>query len=271
MLGRLIKHEFKITGRYIMIVMIILAIVTPLTAAYLRFSSDMLSSDDFSIFQLFSGICMFLYVCAMIAVGAATYILILYRFYKSMVTSEAYLTHTLPVKTSSLITSKLIVAFIWEVASTLLMIASLLVFTRILGLWKFSEINWDNIRMYYNKFIDIGFSTGNLIEIIVLILISMISSLLICFVSFSIGQRMNGHPFLGSVITFIVITVVLQIVSSIFMFAYSLYFNSFDSGVMINVNPAMHVFIMGNILFHLVICIFYYVTTVYMFKKKLNI
>lgn len=271
MLSKLIKHEFKITGRYILLLMAILAIVTPITAGYLRISSDFLSSDNFTIFKFFNGLSIFLYVIAIIGVGVATFILLLYRFYKSMISSEAYLTHTLPVKTSSLITSKLLVAFVWEIACTLLIVISLLVFTKILGAWQFSDLSWANIRHFFNEFIQIGFNAVNLIEIIVFTLVSCISGLLMCFVSFSIGQRMNGHQFLGSVIAYIVITVIMQIISSVIAFFYSLYFIRLDGIEVNNINPHMHVFMLGMIIMQIVISIAYYVVTVYMFKKKLNI
>lgn len=271
MLGKLIKHEFKNTGRYILLIMAILAIVTPITAAYLRFSTDRLTTDKFTIFELFNGLSILLYVCAMIGVAVATFILLLYRFYKSMISAESYLTHTLPVKTSSIITSKLLVAFVWEVASTALMILSILVFTYILGAWKFSDLNADTLNTIFNDFKIAGFNAANVIEAILLTVFSLINSLLLCFVSFAIGQRMNGHQFLGSVLAYIVITIVIQIISSFLAVGFSIWFSSIDNQPEMSVNPYMHVFMIGLLIFQIVTSALYYIVTVYMFKKKLNI
>lgn len=101
MLGKLLKHEFKQSSRIILIILAILVVITPITALYTRFNMNRVPDTDlpfFDIFEALQGIATVLYVCAMIAAAAATVILLMYRFYKSMVTSEGYLTHTLPGK-----------------------------------------------------------------------------------------------------------------------------------------------------------------------------
>ena len=51
-----------------------------------------------------------LYIFGIIAIGIITIVVLVMRFYKNLFTSEGYLMHTLPVKASQHLNSKLIVA-----------------------------------------------------------------------------------------------------------------------------------------------------------------
>ena len=93
MLGKLLKHEFKATGRLLLPIYIAFIIITPITAVYLRLNGTSLFPEDSMFFNVLSGLCMALYIIANIAMVTASYIVILYMFYKTMVSKEAYLTH----------------------------------------------------------------------------------------------------------------------------------------------------------------------------------
>ena len=67
------------------------------------------------------------YVISIVASLAVTFILIILRFYKNLMSEEGYLMFTLPVKTSQLINSKLIVSIFWCLTSILVVISSLLI------------------------------------------------------------------------------------------------------------------------------------------------
>ena len=60
-----------------------------------------------------------LMVFVLAALVTVTTILILYRYYKNFFTDEGYLTFTLPVTRDQLLWSKIINAFIWEIATFL--------------------------------------------------------------------------------------------------------------------------------------------------------
>ena len=112
MLGKLLKHEFKHTGRYILWMFIALFIVTPVSALYTKFYSDTIMyyyEEPNIIFSIIQSFLSTIYILTIIAVSATTAILLMYRFYKSMISSEGYLTHTLPVSTTSIIFSKIFI------------------------------------------------------------------------------------------------------------------------------------------------------------------
>ena len=268
MLGKLLKHEFKQSSRIILIILAILVVITPVTALYTRFNMNRVADTDlafFDIFEALQGIATVLYVCAMIAAAVATVILLMYRFYKSMVTSEGYLTHTLPAKTSSIVASKLIVNIAWQLISFAVMFLSIIAFTLILGSWKLSDINFS---AFFNAMDYIGIKGSFFTLLIIALFITLVRSILQYFVSFAIGHRMNGHPFLGFVITYIVISIILQIIGSVIGIVYSIYSSAVD---MTTISSAINPLLILTIIENIILGVIFYFVTVYMFKNKLNI
>lgn len=272
MLGKLLKHEFKQSSRIILVILAILVVITPVTALYTRFNMNRVPDADlpfFDIFEALQVIATILYVCAMIAAAAATIILLMYRFYKSMVTSEGYLTHTLPAKTSSIVASKLIVNIAWQLIAYAVMFLSIIVFTLILGAWKLSDLNFSD---FFRVMDYIGIESSFVILTIIAVFAALVKSILQYFVSFAIGHRMNGHPFLGFIITYIVISIILQIIGSILGIVYSVYVSAVDvSAYMTTFSSAMNPLMIASIIENIILSVIFYFVTVYMFKNKLNI
>lgn len=265
MLAKLIKHEFRATGRIIVFLFVVLAILTPITSVYLKFSTSSLFGDDNFIVNMLTFICVMAYTCAMIAAVAATFIVLLNSFYKSCITTESYLTHTLPVKTSTLIISKAIVAFVWQTLSFIMVLASGLLFTKIVAGWSLSDIKWEKIQQLFDK---ANITPLTITLFILLLLTSMIVFFLKCYASFAIGHLINGHPFLGFFIAYIVIYIAINIISSVLIGTLSMFdFNpdNFDLGKYANIA------FIGMIAYNVVQAAAFFFTTTTIFKKKLNI
>lgn len=275
MLGKLIKHEFKTTSRYILLIMAVLVIVTPISALYLRYSGRFIEDLNFSsdmidtLQTFFSGVCIFIYVIAVIGVAFTTFISLMYRFYKSMIDSEGYLTHTLPVKISSILFSKGLVAFVWTIASTVLVILSLAVFTRILGVWTMDGL-CSAVKSAFRSMNEVGISTGHIVFFTISYIIQMINNITMIGACFGIGHRMSGHPILGTIVSYFGISFVLQIVTSIMMsVAIPLVGTLFDSVEAIG--NGMYLMLSGATIYNIVLTVIFALITVYMFKNKLNI
>ncbi len=268
MLGKLLKHEFRQSSRMLLMILGILVVVTPLTALYTRFNMNRIPNADtpfFDILDAFQIIAVILYVCAMIGACVATIILLMYRFYKSMVTSEGYLTHTLPVKTSYLVVSKLIVNVVWQLIAYIFMFLSIITFTRILGMWTLSDIN---INTFMNALHYMGVDASFIILVIMSVFVQIVTTVLQFFVSFAIGHRLNGHPFLGSIITYIVISIIIQIISTVIGVIFSVY--TYDN-MPYSISSAMNPLMILSIISSLILCVIFYCVTVWTFKNRLNI
>lgn len=275
MLGKLIKHEFKTTGRYILLIMAILVIITPFAALYLRYSGKLInwlniSSGTIHVLQnLFSGICIAAYIVALIGVGAITGITLIYRFYKSMISSEGYLTHTLPVKTSSILISKGFVALVWSYASLIIIILSLLVFTKILGAWTMEEAI-DSLSLITHQLSKVGINYGHLILFLIAMLIQSVNSIAMLGACFGIGHRMSGHPVLGTIVSYIGISFIIQIFTSTLMAVIVPLLENVMANIP-TIGMGMTWFLIGINIYNIVLTAIFSVITVYMFKNKLNI
>lgn len=116
MFGKLIKHEFKATYSIFVQMIAGLFIMTFITMLMMNFVSNR-SADSYS-YGFVDGAFAFsfgLWILSLITVIIAGFILIIRRFYVSMVGKGAYLSYTLPVSSASLVGAKFLVALIWKI------------------------------------------------------------------------------------------------------------------------------------------------------------
>jgi hypothetical protein len=260
MLGKLFKHEMKATSRLLLPVFLILAVFTILDRI-------VLSLDIFhGVFQLIPGLITIGFVLCIIAVVIVSSVIVIIRFYKNLVKDEGYLMFTLPVKPSQLINSKLIAAVIWTIASVLA--AAFAIFIVATTKTNMHDVmnGFHDFTREFNKAFG---STGVLfiIEFIALALISIISSILMIYVSIALGQLFNGHKLLGSIISYVCIYTVLQIVSGIFMAATGILFADYIK----TTESITHLIFPIMIVATLVLSGVYYFVTDFIFRKKLNL
>ena len=115
MLGKLLKHEFRATGRTMLPVLGVLTVLVVLANISVRMLDAQLGSFLTVLFVL-------LLVLAFIAIVAAEImpvVMMVQRFYKNLLGSEGYLMHTLPANVHELVWSKLIVSTVWLLGTNL--------------------------------------------------------------------------------------------------------------------------------------------------------
>ena len=260
MLGKLFKHEMKATARLLLPLFLVLAVLTILDriVIYLDIFKGVLT--------VIPGLITFVYVISIIAVVIVTTVLIIYRFYKNLITDEGYLMFTLPVKSHELITSKLIVATIWTVASFVGVVAS--IFFVVSGGFNLTEIR-DGFQQFLN---DVQRDLGSdaalfFIDLILMVILGVLNNILTVYVSIAIGQLFNGHKILGSIGAYIGISIVLQIVTSVgtalLAFIFRLQVNEISTLTQ-SVFPIILVFLA-------VLNVVYYLVTNFLFKRRLNL
>ena len=107
MLGKLIKHEFRATGR----LMAPLFGAMLLLAVFVRVSDLILSAADVPVFfEALNSLLLIVYVLAILSVTVFSTVLMIKRFHQNFLTDEGYLMFTLPTSVHSLLWSKLITA-----------------------------------------------------------------------------------------------------------------------------------------------------------------
>ena len=208
MLGKLIKHEFRATGR----------LMAPLFGALLLLALVVRANDlvfqhveSYSAFlNILNTLLIIAYVLALIGVMIFSTVLMIKRFHQNFLTDEGYLMFTLPAGVHSLLWSKLITAalfFIFTFLADALAVAIVVwrggtardLFESIVGLFR--ELN----SFYMANGIALA------LEILALLLVSLLVTCLLFYAPMSIGYSFANHKGLLSVVFYFVIQAILQI------------------------------------------------------------
>ena len=202
MLSKLLKYEFKATGRIFLPLFLALLIFAGITRLFSAIGPEQWDTP--------AVISMIIYVTIMAGMFVMTLIMMIQRFYKNLLSDEGYLMHTLPVKPWKHIVSKLLVSMLWMIIS----LSAALISSLIIALKKgdLSEIIGDFAIFFHRAIEQYGASIYLLtFEIIISILISIASGILIVYASIALGHLSNRHKMLASFGAFIVLSTLSQI------------------------------------------------------------
>ena len=125
MLGKLLKYEFKATSRILLPLYGALLIFAFIVKIFIGTKLDGVNMDFLG--GIPAVVSIFTYGATMAAVFIVTIFIIIQRFYKNLLGDEGYLMNTLPVSTTSNISSKLISAIIWSLVSIFVAILSIII------------------------------------------------------------------------------------------------------------------------------------------------
>ncbi len=217
MLGKLFKTEFKASGRLYLPIFIGLLFC----AVVERIMIEILQKNENSTFlNIVFGVITAIFVIIICSVCVSGQFISIYRFHKSVFTDEGYLTNTLPVKSSSIILSKLLVGVLYTVFSFIILIASALIMTAGDVLTNFIEelridLGIENTQIGLFEYIfkalsDIPLTT---VLVAVFIVVSLFFNIIMFYTAFAIGNMANNKKVLLSVIIFIGLTNVLSFAS----------------------------------------------------------
>ena len=207
MLGKLIKHEFRATGR----LMAPLFGALLLLAVFVRVSDLVLRRADAPVFfEALNALLLVVYVLAILGVTVFASILMIKRFHQNFLTDEGYLMFTLPVGVHSLLWSKLITAalfFIFTFLADALAVA--------IVVWR-GGMAADIYHGFASFFQELnGYYMANgvafALEALALLFVSLLVTCLLFYAPMSIGYSFANHKGLLSVVFYFVIQAVLQI------------------------------------------------------------
>lgn len=229
MLGKLMKHEWKSSYKFGSIMVLTIFVLTLIGYFFLSSSAvgDLISGElvlsgmeSFTLVMSSVGT-LLLYYLALIGAMYGIMIYMGVRFYKTMYTSQGYLTHTLPVKPGQLLASKILVSGIWTLLVYLAVFAS--IFILLIGLLQgivgdalqevsFAEL-WKQLAVVYGE---IGFDM-NLFMWVMLgsALVSPFSSVIQIFGALTIGQLSKKHKLMVGIFTYIGLIILNYIITMI--------------------------------------------------------
>ena len=221
-------------------------------------------------------------ILALLAFSVFSEILIMYRYYTHLFTDEGYLTFTLPVKTSSILNSKLINALIWSVYTVLVVFFCIFLYvifgTAEEGLINskiFTEIKnaLELLTQTYSAWVILKY----IVEIVVIFIISLLYGVLSIYLALTIGSIIaKKHKILAAIGIYYglntVMSIFVMIVNFIFTFTVAnSYQDSYSSNYEIAIDRVFDISFFINAASFLVFSIVEYFVTRHLLKNKLNL
>lgn len=203
MLGKLIKHEFRATGR----------LMAPLFGALVLLALVVRANDlvfqhveSYSAFlNILNTLLIIAYVLALFGVMVFSTVLMIKRFHQNFLTDEGYLMFTLPTSVHSLLWSKLITAALFFIFTFLAEALSVAIVVWRGGLAR---------EMFTFRAMDSYYMANGLafaLEMLALLFVSLLVTCLLFYAPMSIGYSFANHKGLLSVVFCFVIQAILQI------------------------------------------------------------
>lgn len=214
MLGKLLKKDLKSTYRLFIpllcgygVASVLGKILFEIVLSQEQFADN---SGFFNGITIFTFLYMGLFIIYLVACYLMTSVFVIYDFYKTMVSDHGYLTHTLPVKTSTLIWSKVLIAVLWQVVvNVIISLSVLLIFTghfsqlHVRELLRLIAVSWEDT------------TTVHSIYTIINMIVEGFHRPLLFFACIALGQQWKEHRIIGAILAYIGISVASQILNTI--------------------------------------------------------
>ncbi|HOB19215.1 MAG TPA: ABC transporter permease [Candidatus Atribacteria bacterium] len=209
MLKKLLKYEIKATAR-IMLPLYLALIVFSLVNLVVNPLKLIESSENTVIQAIVANLSMMLYIVLIIGISVMTLVIMIQRFYKSLLGDEGYLMFTLPVEPSQHILSKLLVSLMWSAASFLTTLLSVAIISRIPDPARI-------IGELYKILVDfLGYTSLALIPIY--LLAAACSGIMMVYTAIALGHLFNKHKLLASFGMYALLYMINQTVLSVCLF-----------------------------------------------------
>ena len=264
MLRKLMKHEFRATGR-VMGPLFGLLLIAAIAA---RFSVGVLLESSARFLNLLGGLFTTAFVIAIVGVCVMSLVLMINRFRTNLLGDEGYIMFTLPASVHQQIWSKLIVSAVWFIAAGLAVAAASFILVAQQGFWEeirrgFAEI-FRHLTAYY------AFNgTAFLLELLALIFVGCCVLCLEFYAAMAIGHSFANHKVLCSVLSFLGLQFVMQLLSGGILVGtnYDILVVALPSDGVLTMHSVMLTMIVSTAVFGAV----YYVITTMFLKKRLNL
>lgn len=266
MFGKLLKYDFRSMFKqfaFIWPAALALALVN-------RFTISDLDSTS-SVGETAAGIAMVVYIAILMAMFIVALIFVIQRFYKGLLGDEGYLMHTLPVHAWQLIGSKLLCAVVTTAVSVLVALLSILLIVP----WSRSDLQefFSGLGYLFSHWgVEITHFIIACLEMLLFVLVCFATGYLQLYLSMGVGHLFNRNRVAMSVVAFIAINVVFNVLRSLV--------NPLLDNVLRPLSHSMafpesmasfHALIWILIALQLILCAVYFAGTEFILRKKLNL
>lgn len=267
MFGKLLKYECQAAGRMLWPVwggVLLLGILVNL-------STRLVAKIPNTTMTIVHTLLILLFVVGLIGACIMAVAVMVMRFYRSMLSREGYLTHTLPVGIHSLIWSRMLIAVAYFAVTALVVCLSIyLCLFRV----NLADVFWAEIwHVLQCAIAEYGGNVIGWIAEFFLFLLSVgLSVCLMFYAALSIGYSFSKQKMLLSIVFYFVLQFMTQIVGTIAIvglangkIGHSLFW------AIENVYTGVHVVMLLLILSAVIFSAIYYVITVQLLRRKLNL
>ena len=242
MFWNLVRYEFKNVNKWYLALYGAVLALSVLIGAQASSLKSIDTPDQQMIMLVFLGL---VFGGLLITLSISTLILIIRRFKGSVYDRQGYLTLTLPVSEHQIILAKLLGAFIWSLASSLVFILSIYI---ILVLTGANFLDIFSLEYLFKFYMDSFWLS------VISFILSTVASILCIYLSISIGQLFNEYRTALAVLAYIVIQTILGFV-----------------GLNLRIDIDYNWMISFEIVKDLILSAAFYLGTYYILKNKVNL
>ena len=277
MLGKLIKHELRGSGRTMLpfiLVSLFLAVMAGLSMRAME------HQQDYSWFNILFGIVIFLFVAGLMAVCIMSVVVVLTRFRQNLLGDEGYLMFTLPVSVDEHIWAKMIVSAIWFLATGLTcMLAVMLMLLCNVDLF---DIDWSEVSYVMGelgrmmKEFGLLHILGYCLEMLVMFFAGSCVSCLTFYCAMAIGYSFANRKVLLSILAFFGLDIFFTTLQSALIAALNgisgveMFLDNLDLS-QVGTAGCVHIALLCWVLYLAVHAAVLYIPTRLLLKKKLNL
>ena len=277
MLGKLIKHELRGSGRTMLPFILVSLFLSVMAGLSMR---AMEHQQDYSWFSILFGIVIFLLVAGLMAVCIMSVVVVINRFRQNLLGDEGYLMFTLPVSVDQHLWSKLIVSAIWFAATALT--CMLAVMLMLLCNINNFEIDWSEVGYVMGELgrmmreFGILHIVGYCLELLAMFFVGACVSCLTFYCAMAIGYSFSNRKVLLSILAFFGIDILFSILqSSLIMLLNAIpgverFLENLDLS-RVNAAGSMHIVLLCWVLYLAIHAAVLYIPTRLLLKKKLNL
>ena len=216
MLSKLLKHEFRATGRTMLPVYAAVVVLAVLA----NFSIRVIDRSVHTLLTIFCGLIIAAFIIGIIAAGIMTLVMMIKRFYTNYLKDEGYLMHTLPVSVHELVWSKMIVSVVWFAATAAVICLVILLTALIQTGTSLAQFfagfpSWAEIKA---ALAEAGIRSGDLwlfgLEMLLAIIVAGLYTCLHFYAAMSLGHMFAKDKILLSIVFFVGISFVLSLATT---------------------------------------------------------
>lgn len=270
MLGKLLKYEWKSMRKLLSLIYLAVLVLALCVGISLRKSILVEVSNGSLIFLA-------IYMILITAMAVVTLIVILERFYRSLISQEGYLMHTLPVSPCQHILSKLIMAVIWVAIAAAVILLSVVLIGGVSGI--FSELAVRDALICVVRETKAELGTAYISVMMICTFVQLLRMIVQFYLAMAIGGAMLKNKVLWSFVSYVVLVVLVSVVDSLFgITMLSKTVGTADGLISLvldgsdyMVDAGFNALFGGQIIIDLILLIVFFILTNYFLKKRLNL